>query len=340
MDRTPTRYNTSTATSSFQTKHTKYSIQSSTESMGFKNIAIFGAGGSNIGYHVLQALVNDGNYNVTVIARAASKTTFPESVSVVKINDFNDHPQLVKALKGQDVLLSAIGFEGYAVQYQLIDAAIEAGVPRLVPSEWGFDNDDPANRDLSPILYVKTKLVEYLRSKESASFSWTALATSIWLEWALDAQFLGIDPIKHSVQYWRDGTHEFSCTTLPYSAAAALQVLQLPAEQTANKRIFVSAFEASQRQIVAELEKQQGVQYTAVPFDADKTVQEAKAKWDAEQDIPAAYTTLVAAAVLPEYKANFETVGKQPLLQGMDGVTLPKLTLEGVVREWLKAKSG
>ncbi|KAK5120688.1 hypothetical protein LTR85_006046 [Meristemomyces frigidus] len=307
--------------------------------MGFNNIAVFGAGGSNIGYHVLQALVANGGYHVTVVARASSKSILPASVSVVKVNDFEDHSELVQALKGQDVLISAIGFEGNAIQYKLIDAGIDAGVQRFLPSEWGFDNDDPANRDLSPIFAVKNKLADYLRSKQSATFSWTAVATSIWVEWALDAKFLGIDTVEHTVKYWRDGNHPFSSTTLPYAAAAALQILQLPVEQTANKRIFVSAFEASQRQVVAELEKQQGVEYTSIPYDADKTVEEAKAKWAAQQDIYAAYTTVTASIMLPEYGSNFDTSGKQPLLERMEGVALPRLTLESVLREWLEAKS-
>lgn len=199
--------------------------------MVFENIALFGADGSNIGHHVLQALVNNITFSVTMIARAASKTTYPESVSVIKINDFDLHAKLVNALKGQDVLISAIGLEGNAIQYKLIDAAIEAGVQRVFPSEWGCDNDDPANRDLSPSFAAKHQVAEYLRSKESAKFSWTAVATSIWIEW-----------------YARQ---------------------------------------------------------------------------------------LKAGVLLPESSSNFETLGKQPLLEQMDGVDLPKPTLQEVVREWL-----
>lgn len=124
---------------------------------------------------------------------------------------------------------------------------------------------------------------------------------------------------------------------MAYSAAAVLQILRLPAEQTANKRIYVSPFEASQHQIVAELEKQQGVKYTSVPFDADAALKMAKAKWKAERDVYALYTTIAAAVLLTEYKAGFVTAGKGPVLESMEGVELPKLTLEDVVSEFVKS---
>lgn len=147
------------------------------------NIALFGAGGTNIGHHIIQALVKDGKYNTTVIARASSKSTFPDSVTVVKVSSFDDHAELVRALTGQDVLISAIGHEAMPIQYKLIDAAIEAGVQRFFPSEWGFDNDSPEGRGLSDVFDAKHVVADYLRSKETVRFGWTAVATGSWLDW-------------------------------------------------------------------------------------------------------------------------------------------------------------
>ena len=151
--------------------------------MAFENILLFGAGGTNIGHHILQSLIRDGKFNVSVLARQSSMTTYDPSVSVIKVDDNFPHNDLVKALKGQDVVISAIGFFAQAEQYKIIHAAIEASVKRFIPSEWGMDNADIKNQELCPIFARKAEVERYLRSKETETFSWTAVATSIWLDW-------------------------------------------------------------------------------------------------------------------------------------------------------------
>ena len=106
-------------------------------------------------------------------------------MDVIKVEDAFHHDELVKALQSskQDVIISTIGLSAQAEQYKLIDAAIEAGVKRFIPSEWGMDNADVNNQGLCPIFKGKAETEIYLRSKESPTFGWTAVATSIWLEW-------------------------------------------------------------------------------------------------------------------------------------------------------------
>ena len=149
----------------------------------FQNILLFGAGGTTIGHHILQALVEDGTFHVTVLAREKSTTTYPTGVNVVKINESFLHGDLVQALNGQEVVICAAGLEAHAQQYKLIDAAIEAGVKRFVPSEWGKDNSDPKTYELFEVFKGKHEVELFLRSKESSTFSWTAVATGLWLDW-------------------------------------------------------------------------------------------------------------------------------------------------------------
>ena len=111
-----------------------------------------------------------------------------------------------------------------------------------------------------------------------------------------------------------------------------MQILKQP-EATKNKRVYVSAFEASQQQVVAELEKQQGVRYATSHLDAEATVAEAKAKWKREQDVNAAYRLVSAGTLVPECNAGFVNAGKQPILEEL--VSMPSLTLEDVVKQWI-----
>ncbi|KAI7553410.1 hypothetical protein KC331_g1249 [Hortaea werneckii] len=79
---------------------------------------------------------------------------------------------------------------------------------------------------------------------------------------------------------------------------------------TANRRIFLSPFETSLREIVAELERQQGVKYEVLPFDAEAEVAAAKQKPTTEKDMNSIYVTIPAVVLLPEYGTAFQTAAK------------------------------
>jgi uncharacterized protein YbjT (DUF2867 family) len=83
---------------------------------------------------IVKALLAN-NFNVTIIARSSSQSTFPDGVKVVK-GDYNLE-FFTEALKGQDVILSTVAAAGLLDQKVVIDAAITAGVKRIIPSEFG-----------------------------------------------------------------------------------------------------------------------------------------------------------------------------------------------------------
>lgn len=146
--------------------------------------------------------------------------------------------------------------------------------------------------------------------------------------------FTGIDVAARTVAYWTPGnTHTPSWSTLPFAARGVAEALKYPRE-TENKVVFVRAFEAGQQQIVAELEKQQGVKYSAIEVDGQAIVREAKAKLEGQHDVAAASVTLIQAAfLLPEYGTNFVKAEKN-IANFME---LPSVSLEEVVRETLKS---
>ena len=121
-------------------------------------------------------------------------------------------------------------------------------------------------------------------------------------------------------------------STLAYAAKATLEALKHP-EQTKNKRIFLSPFEASQSDVVARLEKLQGVKYSVATL-PDDIVEQTHAKIKAG-DEEAVYMTVTAGLFLEEYKSGSRTAGKSPIVE--DFVDLPKLTLKQVVKEWVDA---
>ena len=150
----------------------------------FRNIAVYGAGGNTIGYHILQTLLNKpDHFSVSVVARSSSKTAFPDAVNVIRLPDAPSHNDYVAAFRGQDAVVSALGFPAKLEEPKLIDAAVEAGVKRFVPSEYGINNCLPAARQLNPVFGAKGDVMDYLKEKESQGLTWTCIPTGLWLDW-------------------------------------------------------------------------------------------------------------------------------------------------------------
>lgn len=122
-------------------------------------------------------------FTVSIIARKSTKSNFQEGVTVHYVDNELPHDQLVAALQGQDALISAIGFGAIALEERLIEAAIEAGVERFLPSEYGVNNTFPAARALCPVFDAKGTIIDLLRSKEASGLAWTAVPTGLWLDW-------------------------------------------------------------------------------------------------------------------------------------------------------------
>ena len=98
-----------------------------------KNVAIVGASGS-IGEHLTEHLLKTGKHNVTAITRASSNNKMPDGVNVAEV-DYQDQETLVDALKGQDALIITMRSGQSEAQTKLIDAAITAKVPWIMPNE-------------------------------------------------------------------------------------------------------------------------------------------------------------------------------------------------------------
>lgn len=125
-----------------------------------KAVAVAGASGS-VGEPIVKALIEAG-FTVTALTRADSKSTLPSSVKVANV-DYNDLESLTAALKGQDALVSTLGTASVDQQFKLVDAALAAGVRRLIPSEFGCDMETPARQ--LPVYAQKVKIEEHIQSQ-------------------------------------------------------------------------------------------------------------------------------------------------------------------------------
>lgn len=94
----------------------------------------------NLGKLVLDALIASGKFNITVVARHTSNSEVPakDNVRQVKV-DISSHQALVDAFRGNDAVVLTLGDLPNMVQNTktLTDAAIDAGVKRIILSEFG-----------------------------------------------------------------------------------------------------------------------------------------------------------------------------------------------------------
>ena len=242
--------------------------------MSFKNILLVGATG-NLGKPILQALLADKSFQVTVLTRNNSSATFSSDVKVTKV-DYSDPIALVNALRGQEVVISAIGGEGLAnnTETSLVKAALEAGVKWFIPSEFGLDTSHPAAVN-SPVLASKVAVAKLLEENQSR-LSHTFIVTGAFLDWSFDTGFLGFDLSKHSVTLYDDGKHLISGTTLPHIGQAVVAILH-HFSQTQNKRLFIADATFNQQQALALFEK-----YTSNEWTKKQVTTEQAAKEGAE----------------------------------------------------------
>jgi len=120
----------------------------------YQRIAIIGASGL-LGKPIVNQLSKAG-FALTLLSRDSSKLkeTFSELQGVTFVEaDVDDTEDLKKAFNGTlllemltigiDAIISVVGSLALATQIGYIDAAVEAGVKRFIPSEFGCDTQAP-----------------------------------------------------------------------------------------------------------------------------------------------------------------------------------------------------
>ncbi|KAF4122012.1 Nucleoside-diphosphate-sugar epimerase [Geosmithia morbida] len=211
-----------------------------------KNVALAGAGG-DVGSVVLEHLRASGKFNLLVLRRTGSGSTFPSDVKVADV-DFSSVEALTAALEGQDALVSTVGTAGLAGQTLLVDAAAAAGVKRFLPSEFGSNLDNPNTRKL-PVFAPKVAVQEHAIAKAKTSgLTYTFVYNGLFLDWGLQKQFLF---------RWADrkptiidgGDAVFSSTSLPSIADAVVGILTHP-EETKNRAVYIEDIKLTQNKLL------------------------------------------------------------------------------------------
>ncbi|KAL1297269.1 hypothetical protein AAFC00_004828 [Neodothiora populina] len=210
----------------------------------YQTVAIAGATG-NLGPSVLNALAAAGTFKITVLSRKATIPNLPSGVTVAQV-DYSSHSSLVSALKGHDALVSVIS--DFDSQPALIDAAIEAGVSRFIPSEFGSDSFGNENARKLPVFGGKVKTQEYLASKKD-QISYSFVINGAFLDWGIMVGFVISPKDEAENKIYDDGDRKRSMTLLSDVGKAVVGVLNHP-EETKNKALYIQSAAVSQNQLL------------------------------------------------------------------------------------------
>ncbi|KAF5864194.1 hypothetical protein ETB97_008400 [Aspergillus alliaceus] len=256
---------------------------------------------------ILDGLIASSNFNITVLSRKESKASFPAGV-IVRKTDHSD-PDLEAAFTGQDAVISALGATAFGEQQRIVDFAARSG---------------------------KKELIEYLKTKQSDSLSWTGIATGLLFDWGLGNGFLEFDIANRTINIWDGGDKSSTLTNEKQLGQAVVSVLQHP-EETSNKYFYVASAETTQNEIVASLEEETGAKWSAKATTTEEQVGEAVKKLGAGDFTGAfALVRVTSYGNIPGLRANYvkdETLANEVLELKLETV---KDTVKRIVAQWLK----
>ncbi|KAI9675320.1 MAG: hypothetical protein M1817_001223 [Caeruleum heppii] len=253
------------------------------------NVTVVGASGL-VGGEIVKSLLDSGSFNVTALSRQDSTANFAPGVSVKK-GDYKSPGFLESALRGQDVLIITLAVTTAPdVQSDLIKAAANAGVPWVLPNEWGQDGANPELAAAVPLLGHKAKYRKEI--EELGRSSWIGVANNLWFDFSLKGGFYGIDIPARKARVCDGGTNAFAATTVAQVGRAIARLLSLPVQASSpsspslsdykNKFIYISSFSVSQNDMLAAVQRATGTtpsEWTVTDIPVDEFIQDGRDKF-------------------------------------------------------------
>jgi len=267
-------------------------------------------------------LSDAGKFNITVLTRDTSKVPSLPGVKAVKV-DYTDQAGLTSILKAAnaDAVVATLGTPPTLLEIEtaLLNASIEAGVKRFIPTEFGLDTSKPSGQKILLMGYKIAFLDILKKAAQEGKITYTAIPTGPFLDWGLVTKWMGFDADKKHADIYNDGNDLVTGTTVPNIANAIVGTLS-NLDGTKNQTLLVSSATTSQNEVLREIEAQSGEKWTVTYHDVDKVFEESKAKFlKGEVDYPvirglinAGVYTKDGASTWPDSKDN-EKVGLKPV---------------------------
>ncbi|KAI5805133.1 hypothetical protein EDC01DRAFT_715868 [Geopyxis carbonaria] len=295
------------------------------------NVVLVGATG-NLGPHILKNLKDASDITVRVLARPTSSILKnpPEGITIITA-DFNSNNSLVKALTGVDAVIFSTGMGGFLAQRAFLDAAIEAGVKRFIPSEFGSDLENPKAASMA-VYSEKVQVRKEIKERAArGDITWSAISNGPFLDWGLKTGFLGINAKTNTATLFDGGNRYLSFTTLNDVGKAVVGILRNP-EETKNKLLYVQSIRTTAEKILGVVEKTVGSKFNTSIVSTEELEKKAADKIS-NGDFSGFVDQIIRVVYGEEYGGDFEGRISNELL----GVKqLNEVELEVVVQEAIK----
>lgn len=146
------------------------------------------------------------------------------------------------------MIVSTVATTAIASQNLLIDAAVKAGIKRIIPSEFGCDIQNPKVRAL-PVYAGKIEIEDKLKEiAESKPVSYTLIYNGPFLDSGLQGG-LFLNFKERKINLYDGGDQLISVSRLSTVGKAVRRVLTHPRE-TVNRAIWVKDIDVSQKQLL------------------------------------------------------------------------------------------
>jgi uncharacterized protein YbjT (DUF2867 family) len=192
-----------------------------------KTIILAGATG-DLGHRIATYLVQSGAIVKALVRNTNAPLINPlrkEGVQIIEV-DFNNPAELAKACAGGDCFVSAVsGLREVIVDLQtkLLQAAIEAGIPRFIPSDFSIDYtklSPGSNRNLD----LRREFNEHL---DKTPIKATSILNGMFMDLLTGQAPVILTGIKR-IMFWGNADQPLDFTTIDntakYTAAAALDL--------------------------------------------------------------------------------------------------------------------
>ncbi|KAF5636674.1 NAD(P)-binding domain protein [Fusarium tjaetaba] len=222
-----------------------------------RKIAIIGSSGQ-VGQPTVKALLASGIHTITAVQRIEATSTFPPEV-IVKSGDLKDESFLASTFQGHDAVVLMVPLPHLvSLQESAVRAAAKAGVPYILPAEFGPDPFASKLIEDNQLLQDKKKIRDLI--EEVGVSSWISVAVGPFPE-MIKSGLWGIDVENRKATIWTGAVGKVSTTSVAQTGqatAAVLSLLERDLSRYKNKAFYAPSFHLTQKELLLAVQKATG----------------------------------------------------------------------------------
>lgn len=189
----------------------------------------------------------------------------------------NSESGLIDAFKGQDAVVSAVPNPVLFTEKVWMDAAVSAGVKRIVLSEYSTNMDNTKSQTL-PIIRDKLEIRKYAEELgSSGKIGWSSVNNGpFFVPFIWTMGWMGAN-VQTKTALYHDGGDRIVCTSTLERIGETVAKTLAPenAELTKNKSIYTYSAAVSERKLTDIISKITGIEFPVTQASVDEITKDA-----------------------------------------------------------------